>query len=727
MNYLNNIINLADESLTPDNFSGLIDILKPLHLQMGEHFFSHLISMPYALNNIPAFKPITIKTMILNHPLKAELNNTLNNKNNEHLLYWDAPTQSIQLAKTRQEIKLVFDDFINRGDTQGLNNYVSKIISNIKSLVKELPQNISDIQFFAHPTSNDFLKYDAVPLLRIVEIFPHHSVLDTLIQEYPQVTEYFNMSSPYYSDTKKKSDNTLYQIDPSMFVKFVNRVKGANYNNDSASFYLSCFKKGLLNLELRNFIATGSSDIVWQSLKYAVSKNDMEGVKFFLANPNLLEPIREINKTAGANSLGSGITNFEMLKLLTHYNFPLIFTHDENHENMKFYSMSEAQEQIEKNASFKKEMNFLPYFTTQYNKKINALNSLVTLLPQLATNEFLQDYAEQLFSETSLENYSKIYETFPQLDLSKVDLFNHIARKNINWDTQYFKDALEHGYDPRFCSQFINFCGTKSDGVKMIKSLNKEGIIVARNPDYLFHSFRKGTKSLISVFDKASDEVFNKFTLEGNLAWWGANSPELLKQSASRAIDVTLNGKQGQSVFFYFAKAMNSDSHKFTNFKTVTDLILSKLNKPDDKFDFSYVDEKTGNNFFHEFLTIRGFNSSNFNITPLSILAKHSKSDFFENINAKNNEGYTPIELLLRNFNTIPAGSAYSQIHKKTLDNLIVEFGAHIKLNDRIANGTLLGDALLNIVDSNTQIIIEDKMMRESVALSTNHSKTLKF
>lgn len=727
MNYLNNIINLADESLTADNFSGLIDILKPLQAQMGEQFFSHLISMPYAMNNIPAFKPITIKTMILNHPLKDELNNTLNNKNSENLLYWDSPTQSIQLSKTRQDIKSIFDDFTNRGDTQGLHNYLSKIISNIKSLVKDLPQNISDIHFFAHPTSNDFLKYDAVPVLRIVEIFPHSSVLDALIQEYPQVTEYFNMGSPYYSEFKQNSNNSLYQIEPSMFTKFVNRVKGSNYNNDSASFYLSCFKRGLLNLELRNFIATGSSDIVWQSLKYAISKNDMEGAKFFLSNPNLLEPIREINKNARANSLGSGTTNIEMLKLLTHYNFPLIFITDDNHDNMTFYSMSEAQEQIEKDSSFKKKLNFLPYFTSQYNNRISALNSLVTLFPQLATNDFLQDYAEQLFSEASLENYSKIYENFPQLDLSKIDLFNHIARKNINWDTQYFKDALEHGYDPRFCSQFINFCGTKSDGVKMIKSLNKEGIIVSRNPDYLFHSFRKGTKSLISIFDKASDEVFNKFTLEGNLAWWGANSPELLKQSASRAIDVTLNGKQGQNVFFYFAKAMHSDSHKFTNFKTVTDLILSKLNKPDDKFDFSYVDENTGNNFFHEFLTIKGFNYSNFNIAPLSILSKHSTSDFFELLNAKNKKGYTPIELLLSDFHNIPVGSGHSQVLKKTLDNLIVEFSAHIKLNYRIADGTLLGDALLNIVDSNTQVIIEDKMMRESVALSTSHTKTLKF
>lgn len=743
MNYLQQIINLSNENLTEDNYSDLVKIIKKIK---PEVLNNHNILLPFSIGENPAYKPISWKNILLTHPKSIEINNLFNQIENTDIFYWDNDKKSIFLkTPTSKFIEL------NHQDKEIKKEFINKLHEQVKVLIKNLPTSILDINELIFKYSED--GEDHIQrnnhLIKFLDIVKEVSILEELLKSYPPFKDYFNFDSYYYNsqpENKKRLINYFKNSETtqtSLFSEFVQKFTFSN-ENDNIKGYVSYL--GLINGLMQDDISAYLNNINVNALEYKyprylkhafiymVSHNKLEDLSQLFKNVELRDAFIKENKSSINQHYGQHIKNKEMLNFFIELGIPVFYknTMNNNPEDKIYYDFESVKNIVDEldreNQLDKLDLNFIPYSHSEGLNAINSISMLTDILPKLNNSQFLNCFENSLFYYNYSDNYKLIYEKIPNLNLSKIDVFYYLFQKSVK-DLSFYKHAIDQGYDPRFCKNFIELaCKKGVEGAKIIRALNKEGIVVSKNPDYLFNVYKYSkTKSLTPLFEKNSDDIFNKYTIDGYPAWWGALNKETLTFTSSKAFDITQNAKNGQNIFQYFMNVFHTETHNFSDFNIIVEIVTNHLKDKDYQFDFSIPHPNTGNNIFHDLFHVAA-TSSSFKMSLVNTLNSLSKEDLLTYLEVPNKKGQYPIDILIdnadKNFNA-----------KKQLNIIIKEYSQHISFARKLKNGLTLGDTIMNFVSEDVQAIIEKRIMEEeqrslnpSFKTSTSHSvKIRKF
>lgn len=748
MNYLQQVINLSNENLTIESTQDLLEIIKKINPVLLNN--TNLI-FPFPIAENPAFKPVSWKYVLANHKHKEEIINFLENKQSKDLVYWDSQNKNIVLAISVREIneKIEFE-------TQEKRDFLSQFYEQIKTLTQELPTNIEDINalIFKYSGDGNTEKSFLTPAIKLIEILKDINVLEIFFKNYPSIKDYFDINNNYYTQKNMRerlvnnfNNGNSSSYKSSLYSQFAYTFSINQYDDRIKGYTASLgLVNGLMQGDIQHYIDiykdkktnTKNPDILKRGLIYLISNNQVDALKsIFQNNKNFLEAFKIEAQTATVgNHMAQYVRDKEMLNLLIDLDIP-VFYHRSNVINNtqqieNYLSFNEVRNEINRLVSTNDIGNFsytfIPYFHSDGKRAVNAIELLVDLLPELNTSSYLNKYAESLFLYNSANDYKYIYEKLPGLNYGEVDIFYNLIQKNVD-NLDLYKEAIDNGYNPRNCRKFIEYACKNSLGPKIIRGLNKEGLVVAKNPDYVFNTYKYSTtKNLTSLFDKTPDEIFNKYTVDGYPAWWGALSKETLIFTSSKAFDVTQTAKNGQNVFQYFMHIFCTETHKFSEFANIIAPIVAQMENKNFKFDFSVPNPETGNNFFHDLFTVNYNNKGK--ISDIEALVSIADDKFLTYIDTPNFGGVYPIDILIECSNDKNKYEA-----KRNLSQLIYAHRDNISFTRKNKDGLIIGDLILDLLnDKNDELValIEERMMHEELERSNKNTsvriqKTHKF
>lgn len=722
MNYLQQIINLSNENLSEDNYSDLVSIIQKFK---PEVLNNHNLLLPFSVGSNPAYKPISWKNILLTHPYNKEINELFNKTEITDIIYWDNNKKSIILKTSTSK-------FLELAYQENKKEFLNKLNDQIKILIQNLPKNIMDIDSFVYKYSDDGEEHSQKnnQIIKLLDIVKDVSTLEEFLKSYPSFKDYFSFESEYYTsqpENQKRLSNYFKNSDTtqtSLFSEFTHKFTFSSVN-DNIKGYISYL--GLVNGLMKDDISAYLNNINIDSkdfkypkyLKHAfiymISHNKVDELSQLFKNIDLRDAFIKENITSPINQhYAQYIKNKEMLKFFIDLEIPVFYknkTHNDP-EDKKYYDFNKVMsivDTLDNDSKIDKfDLNFIPYSYSEGLNAINSISMLTEVLPKLNNSQFLNCFENSLFTYNSSENFHLIYENIPNLNLSKVDVFYYLFNKSVK-DLNFYKNAIDQGYDPRFCKNFIELaCKKGLEGSKIIRALNKEGIVVSKNPDYLYNVYKYSkTKSLTPLFEKTSDEIFNKYTIDGYPAWWGALNKETLTFTSSKAFDVTQNAKSGQNIFQYFMNIFHTETHNFSDFNIIVEIVTNHLKDKNYKFDFTQPNPNTGNNIFHDLLNVATVSSS-FKLSIINNLNSLSKDDLLNYLDVPNNKGVYPIDCLIEL--SLESNSTNA---KKQLSILIKEHNNHISFNRKYKNDLTVGDAIMKIVSEDIQDIIEKRIMEE--------------
>lgn len=201
---------------------------------------------------------------------------------------------------------------------------------------------------------------------------------------------------------------------------------------------------------------------------------------------------------------------------------------------------------------------------------------------------------------------------------------------------------LDHGADPRNCSDFIDrLIKDRKEGLPTLKRLHKSKIFNAHYPDPVFHMLDKSdVKSFFTYLEKIPDEAFSLHTKKGYPAWWGAKNEQAVAIIKHKNIDFNQTTPTGVSYFNFLASRTDKE------YKIIPD-ILKTLQKhdPDAKLAMGKPNA-LGNNFFHHLYSIKSRKHLDSNFAQFII--ENSDTPAYDLIFQANQAGITPVDQIIQ-------------------------------------------------------------------------------
>jgi hypothetical protein len=302
--------------------------------------------------------------------------------------------------------------------------------------------------------------------------------------------------------------------------------------------------------------------------------------------------------------------------------------------------------------------------------------------PDLFFNIFFRNkYSESVFPIIKLliEKYNFPVKNYDLLNIGMNIGTNH--NEQINW-------FIEHGADPRKCDDFITEVVKKRvEGLKTLKSLQKDGIFNSFYPDPIFtilHS--KPTKEFTNWLLKSPKEQFERYTIEGYPAWWGCSNDNgwaVISEQVSNFTQLSQNGLPFAHHYFsnYYTRNRNYD----TNFN-VSDFFLNiyKKMKKQGVSTFQISGNDADNrNLFHHCFSFNTHNRNDVNVEVLKIFLDNTTDNIGEMLTHPDCDGKTPLALMLEFTTKSNMGNvtqAIRYILNKSFASL--DFDADISVND---------------------------------------------
>lgn len=352
------------------------------------------------------------------------------------------------------------------------------------------------------------------------------------------------------------------------------------------------------------------------------------------------------------------------------------------------------------------------------------IDCLLTFNPNLLkeiqeqSNDFYGVLETNSFEMTKLlvNKYKFPIENFDMLNVAKKQMvIGEDGKDSYDW-------VINNGADPRFCHKFCDsVVQNRDDGLKLLRNLNKRGLIVAKSPDMVFNIFQSNpTKIFINYYDKLTSAELEKYNVNGLPAWWGANNQSDLNFMLNR-INNPLQRSQKNEPYFFYALRTELEKTKF-DAQSMTLAYLNNVNKKNKEtdLDLSFTD-KNGNNFLHHLFTVKKYGKDSISSTMLENIQNNTTENVFSYLMKPNNKGITPLDLLL----TQEMKSEWSRkpILKKALDF----DGKYIDLNYKLNNsGITVYEALLDIYKDDKETTVKLNTIHLRNELASNHTPTPK-
>ena len=185
---------------------------------------------------------------------------------------------------------------------------------------------------------------------------------------------------------------------------------------------------------------------------------------------------------------------------------------------------------------------------------VEALDSLLEKSPVIS--KLLKDNPDifhyHFFKEgRSFEHVKLLVEKY-DFPVQNYDML--ILAKRFSQEENVMSWVLEHGADPRQCEEYIKtMVASRDDGLKSMKALHKSNILNIFYPDPIFHILNNNpTKIFLTWLEKAPQEQFNRFTVNGVPAWWGATESSM-SLALSKVDNLHQLSQSGNSYAFYLA------------------------------------------------------------------------------------------------------------------------------------------------------------------------------
>lgn len=599
-----------------------------------------------------------------------------------------------------------------------LKAFINEVCQSFDNLIKQLPEDISlikGIQMFDY--HGEMHTLIARPLLSLINKIGDPSILSHICQKYPQFKEYYDLESNFY-----KSDNLSHQILSNRETPlWILQLK--QYSQDKKNKHLKVFYENGIIKENEPLLSKEEyAEYYTNIFLEAIQQGDIAFLKNELKKPQTLEIM---NPKDSDQSPPKDIyryptfitSNIEILKLLKEYNFSFFMKTNPygKYEILENSAVEKGfKDIIEGNLTNTQLdtddlLDTLNPFHCFYDARGDfflRLNNLSQLFPDFSKPDILSTFVSPILSNISAKELPQLFKEYPDLDISKTDVFAHILSKGC-YDLDIYKSAIEAGADPRICADFIKKAvSSREPGLKLLKALNKEGVVVVKNADYVFHILHNNpTQAFLTYFDKTPNDVFNKYTYEQNLVWWGCESSDQLKSKLSKVEDVTQNSKDGRSIFHYYATKEYQNTRQLSVDSVLKTIYSSHYDFENTKFDLSYINPKTGANLLHELFTFSVFKSS-LAVNVIGTLSKISKNDFMEMFYQMNNNNQTPLDLLF----TPIVVDGKNQINNKNsiAIYLFTEFKDKLDYTTPMSDGTPLVDKLKTLLTEQQKILLEE-------------------
>lgn len=254
--------------------------------------------------------------------------------------------------------------------------------------------------------------------------------------------------------------------------------------------------------------------------------------------------------------------------------------------------------------------------------------------PQFFYDKFTNNHHSRFNGFSFLRFLTENYQ-FPLEKFEVMHLAMHLEKfDNLKW-------VLESGADPRKCEDFIiKALQYKKDGLRYLKQLQKENIFNTFYPDPLFHILaHQNTKEFNTWLEKIPADIFNRHTIYGMPAWWGAKSANMWDITKNNVTDFTQLSKDGLSWYFYRVKKAFKTNYDFREETMVQDMLKRQ---PNMNWNLSGKDE-AGNNVFHHLFHYEQYGKGDIQDKTLALVLEHTQSPIVELLMQENKEGITPL------------------------------------------------------------------------------------
>jgi hypothetical protein len=531
------------------------------------------------------------------------------------------------------------------GITWMKNNYDAfsgMILDAVHKLLKEIPDDLSKIETFNHfengkATPRSFYH----PLFTIANDIGQEDVYKAIFEARPEI--------------KKEWMEIHRDGEP----RFLRSIGAQYYDVKNPSLGVLFYKYGIGRDYLHQ---TENLDKLHQLIVYAVRKNDIEFLNEVLPKVNLQE--MEQNKDSSSltlvNAKNAEMANFLMdhkAVISTKRTLPHVTVDIDVVFSQNFHNIDVLKVIFERDPYYKNLIKEDPacFYRHMEDKKFDLTKTLV-------------------------ENYQFPLENFDMLFLA--------YKKGL--EISEYKWLLQNGADVRECNKFCEkIVSSRDEGLKTLRALNKEGIIVSKSPDIVFNIFENSpTKIFLTYYDKLTSTELEKTTKKGLPAWWGAKHVSDYNFMFRRVKNFDQHAQDGKPLYFYLLERELEHS-KTTKPKEVLEMQFKKLQaqEPEYLYDLSYTD-KDGNNFMHHFLKIARYKKDNIDTDLLKFFVGNGKQHPFEFLQKENNEGVTPLEILL----TQEYDKNYRYNLSQMLRTIAQQGLEYVDLNKKLTNGQTLAD-----------------------------------
>lgn len=528
------------------------------------------------------------------------------------------------------------------------NEFKEQIFQSFKNLLDDLPEDLSKVT-----TYNQINHYGKIESRSLNH--PLYTVSSEINQ--PELYDLILTSRPNLKD--EFLNNSIVSNEPK-FLHIINKHQTHHLRDDSKNYEIAIiFYKHGIGVEY--FHQNDNLDDLHSLICKASHTGDTEFLNIVLPTVNLHE--MEQNKDSRNISL-TWAKNAEVANILFAYNAVV----------EKSYATQNGT--VTNNLILNDDLT-----------KLDVLDLMLQKFPQ---------YQEQIkndpqpfyhFMQQRTFGFTKLLVEKYQFPLENFDMLSIAYKKTTSETYEDYKWLAQNGADLReselFCIEMVR---QRDAGLKLIRGLNKEGIIVSKSPDFVFNIFQSNpTKIFLTYYDKLSAVELEKNTKKGLPAWWGAKAHSDYFFMFSRIKNYDQTAQDGRNLLFHVLEMQLE--HRGINPQSIIKLQLKKLHAKEQeyKLDLSYTDE-SGNNFMHHLLTFRKNYKDNINLDLLELLEGNTKQNIFEFLSKENKQGVSPLDLFLTQDNL----SNYD--YNKTLKLLIEKAADHINFTKLLSTGKTIGD-----------------------------------
>lgn len=553
--------------------------------------------------------------------------------------------------------------------------YSDIIKQSITNLLETLPEDISKITTlnkYDYYGKTESLTHNEHPLLQITKQLEQVEIYDMILKSKPQ----FKLE---FLKPNKRDKNPI----------FIDIIKSQYNQIRKPDLGILFYKYGICNDYIHQ---TENKEQLKQLISHAVFLEDYDFLNKILPLCNL----QQMEKNDQYELILFQAKTEKMVNLLLDYNAVIEQKENGNTSDVNIF-LSDSFNSVE---AFDAILKRLP----KYRENIKTNSNNTYNLMKMKNFDFSKLLIEKY--EFPLENYDMLSIAFEQ-------------DGDYSW-------LVKHGADTRecetFCSKIIN---AREEGLKKLRVLNKEGIIVAKSPDFIFNIFNNlPTKNFINYYDKITHIELEKTTKKGYPAWWGAKTLIDYKFMYSRISHPEQKAIDGKSYLWYALERelQTISKNKLTAKESIQFQIDSmKKKSPLEKLDLSYVD-KNGNNFLHLFVTLKEYRKDILDNNIMDILKENSSEKPYSYLMKPNKEGITPIEILI-NQKIKPNWSIILFI-KKAIEEEAIDFTKTLSTNEKV--GTKILEYIKD--DKNLFLQLQNQILQTELLInSENKIKKIKI